>query len=271
MNPFPSSFSKVLLFSLLVPAAADDLPQLVERPWIGCYAGYERRNFHFSVGSEGVGLLVPMGDRDSLMSSRYAIRILPVVEEVAADGKVTGRTPKKGGWEAVTPAAADPEKVVYRGTTAGDARFEVTMEFDGDLIRFGGKLLENGTLKQPRFVLRVQVPDVYSADRNIERREEKAKKDRLELVRTDGKKLRLDVLTAIDAESAEFSGPGVAQARIDFAGYKGHRFELAAGDAGTFEFWNRGMEPLIEGFTLGWKPDPAKDPDGKARATLRVR
>jgi hypothetical protein len=260
------------LIATLVPGLrAADLPQLAVKPWVGCFAGYERRSFHFSVTSQGAGLLVPMGDKGALMSGRYGIKLLPLVEDVAADGKVSGKNPAKDGWEAVTPASVDPAKVVYRGTTTGGARFEVTLEFDGDEIRFGGKLLEKGSLANPRFVLRVQIPDAYFYENNIEKREEKARKDRLDLLRVDGKKLKLDTLTPLDAETEKFNGPGIAQARIDFAGYKGHRFELDAGDHAAFEFWNRGELALIEGFTLGWKPDPEKDKDGKARGILKVR
>ena len=78
-------------------------------------------------------------------------------------------------------------------------------------------------------------------------------------------------LTPLDAETKEFNGPGIRQARIDIAGYKDNRFELEAGENAVFDLWNRGEVALIEGFTLGWKPDAAKDPAGKARMILKVR
>jgi hypothetical protein len=115
------------------------------------------------------------------------------------------------------------------------------------------------------------VPDVYYFEKLIQKRVEKAKKDRVDLLWTDGKKLKLDLLTPLDAETKEFNGPGVSQAWIDIAGYKDHRFELEAGENAVFDLWNRGEAALIEGFTLGWKPDPAKDPEGKSRAILKVR
>jgi hypothetical protein len=265
---------KIPLLLALLPLStlrADELPQLNVKPWIGNYAGYERRSFQVLVSPSGVGQLTGMGDKGVMMSSRYAIRIQPLVEEVLPTGGVVAKMPVKDGWEAVTPASINPEKVVYRGTVSGGARFEVNLEFDGDQITAGGRLLDKGTLANPRFVLRFQVPDAYYNDTDAGKRAEKAKRDRVDVVRTDGKKLKLDLLEALDAESAAVSGPGLSQARLDIAGFKGHRFDFEAGPNAAFELWNNGEKALIEGFSLGWKPDPAKDPEGKARAVIKVR
>jgi hypothetical protein len=265
------TFLVALYLSPLFPLCAEELPQLNVQPWVGSYAGYERRSFHFVVGNDGEGLLTPMGERGELMSGRVGIRLQPLIEEVLPDGRVIGKQATREGWEAVTPATTDPEKLTFRGTVAGGARFEVNLEFDGDEISVGGKLLEKGDLTDPRFVMRFMVPDVYYFEKLIQKRVEKAKKDRVDLLWTDGKKLKLDLLTPLDAETKEFNGPGVSQAWIDIAGYKDHRFELEAGENAVFDLWNRGEAALIEGFTLGWKPDPAKDPEGKSRAILKVR
>jgi hypothetical protein len=260
-----------LVSAILGPIHAGELPQLSEQPWLGSYAGYERRDFQFRINIKGEGVMRTMGDKKDLISERFAIDMQPLIEEVLADGKVVSKVPADDGWEAVSPASVNPKAVTYRGTVNGNARFEVTFEFNGDEIRAGGRILDKGELKNPRFVIRVKFPNVYYYDEDAEKREDKAKRDRIDLVRTDRKKLKLDVLTPLDAESAEFSGPGIAQARIDLAGYKGHEFELDAGSNAAFEFWNRDEEALYKGFTLGWKPDPAKDPGGKARCVLKLR
>ncbi len=265
------TFLVALCLSPLFPLRAEELPQLNVQPWIGSYAGYERRSFQFLVGNDGEGLLTPMGDKGALMSGRIGIKLQPLIEEVLPDERVIGKQATKDGWEAVTPATINPEKLTFRGTVSGGARFEVNLEFDGDEISVGGKLLEKGDLTDPRFVMRVIVPDVYYFENLIEKREEKAKKDRVDLLWTDGKKLKLDLVTPLDAETKEFNGPGIRQARIDIAGYKDNRFELEAGENAVFDLWNRGEVALIEGFTLGWKPDAAKDPAGKARMILKVR
>lgn len=266
----------ILLLSVLslasLPLRAGDLPQMTKQPWLGKYIGYEQRGFQFTIANSGEGGLLPMGDKGKPMGHSNTIRFQPLIEETLPDGRKVGRVGAKGGWEAVTPAGADPETAVYRGTVAGGARFEVTFEFDGAEIRGGGKVLEKGTLTNPlAFVLRIHFPDVYYFEKDGSKKKAKAKKDRVDLLRVDGKKLKLDLVTPLDAESEEFSGPGVAQARVDLEGYKGKRFDLEAGDNARFQFWNKAEGELLEGFTFGWSSDAAKDPDGKGRFTLKVR
>jgi hypothetical protein len=261
-----------LQLAMLSSVMAGTLPQLSEQPWIAQYTGYEQRKFRFSVGLKGEGLLVPSDGKGGFISDRFGVKFVPVIEETLPDGKVIGRLAVDEGWEAITPAAADPEKVTYQGTVAGGARFEVSLEFDGTQIRGGGRILEKGKSANPlRFVLRVQIPDVYIYQKDAKKRADLMKGDRVDLVRADGKKLKLDVAEPIDAETEKYSGPGITQARIELSGFKGARLELAADAGSVFELWNKGAGALYEGFTLGWKHDPAKDPQGKSRFTLVVR
>jgi hypothetical protein len=264
-----------LLLALLcspLPSPAGELPQLTVQPWIGKYAGYERRGFQFSVGANGEGVLLMTGDKGKPMGHSTAIRFQALVEEIQPDGRVFAKSPVKDGWEAVTPPNAEAETVTYRGTVPGGARFEVNFDLDGDVIRGGGRVIDKGGATKPlAFKLRIHLPDVYYYEKSAKKREDLAKKDRVDLLRTDGKKLKLDLLTPLDAESGKVNGPGMAKARIDIAGYKGGRFDFEAGDDAAFELWNRAEEALIEGFALGWRPDPAKDAEGKARFTLKIR
>jgi hypothetical protein len=259
------------LLLLVAPVFADPLPTTGKQPWVAYYAGYQRKDFHFTINSEGTGELLVYDAKGKPVTHRNSIKFLAVVEETSADGKVAQKPAIKDGWEAVTPAAIDPAKITIRGTSSGESRFEVNFEFAGDEIRAGGKLLDKGKLKNPRFVLRVAVPDVYSHDKDPAKLDQKASEDRIDFVRTDGKKLKLGSRKALDAGSAEVSGPGATEARIEMAGLPGHRLEFEAGAGATFQLWNKEAGPLSEGFSLLWKPDPTKDPEGKGRLVLKVR
>lgn len=264
--------ARTFLFLLTASSlSAGELPQLTEKPYLGQYVGLDTRDFRFVVKRGGEALITPSKKGGDFINDRYSIKLVPLIEEVLPDGKVVGKFVPETGWEAVTPAAENPKKVTYRGTSSGGATFEVNIEIDGGKIAAGGRLLEKGSLKNPRFVIRAQVPNVYQYDRDAEKRLEKSKKDRIDLVRADGKKLKLDVNTPLDAEGKETNGPGIAQARIEMAGYAGHKIELSSGPNGIFEFWNKGEAALYEGFTLGWKHDAAKDPEGKGRLTVELK
>lgn len=259
------------LLMLTAPVLADLLPTTGKQPWVAYYAGYQRKDFHFTINTEGTGELLVYDAKGKPITARNAIKFLVVIEETTADGKVVQKPAVRDAWEAVTPAAIDPAKVTLRGTSSGESRFEVNFEFDGDEIRAGGKLLDKGKLKNPRFVLRVAVPNVYSYDKDPAKLDKKAEEDRIDLVWTDGKKVKLGSRKAMDAESAEVSGPGVAEARVEMAGLPGHKFEFEAGAAASFQLWNKEAGPLSEGFSLLWKPDAAQDPEGKGRLVLKVK
>jgi hypothetical protein len=261
----------LVLVLFAAPLMAGSLPSIGKQPWLTQYAAYEHKSFQFTVNSEGTGELVPMDAKGKPLSDKHAIKFLPVVEDVLPDGKVAAKVIQKDGWEAVTPAAVDPKTVTYRGTAGGNSRFEVTLEFDGKEVRAGGKLLDKGNLINPRFRLRVQVPNIYIYDKDPEKLAAKAEADEISLMRTDKKRVKLGVLKPLDAEAPEVGGPGVWQARIEMAGYAGNRLELDAGVAGSFEFFNQGIAPLSQGFSFIWKTDPAKDPEGKARLIVKVR
>jgi len=266
------SAALLLLLAASPLLSAGELPQLVSQPFLGQYAALEGRNLRFIVNVKGEGLLMPPKEKGGYVNDRFGVKFVPVIEETLPDGRVIGKRPVEDGWEAVTPASAEAKKVTYRGAIAGGATFEVNLEFDGGKVLAGGRILEKGTSANPlRFVLRMQVPNVYQFEKDAAKREAKLKKDRIDLVRADGKKLKLDLATPLDAESKEFSGPGVTQARIEMAGYSGGRFEIAAGPGGVIELWNKDAGALYEGFTMGWKHDAAKDPEGKARLTFELR
>ncbi|WP_265594759.1 hypothetical protein [Haloferula sp. BvORR071] len=260
-----------LLLCSALPLFAAELPQLTKEPWLGMYAGMETRDYRFRIKRSGEAELILRKQKGDLMTDKYAIRFVPLIEDLTPDGKVVSKTVPDTGWEAVTPATADAKKLTFRGTVAGDASFEVNLEMEKGVISAGGKLLETGKLNNPRFVMRVMVPNLYVYDKDPGKLKEKVKKDRMDFLRTNGKKMKLELVEAVDAETPEVSGPGLTQARIEMAGLDGHRLDVATTTGGSFELWNREAKALIEGFTLGWKHDPAKDPDGKARLTVQVK
>ncbi|BCX47104.1 hypothetical protein HAHE_10120 [Haloferula helveola] len=259
--------SSVVVFG---SALAGNLPQLNDQPWIGWYAGYECRDFRFGVKNDGEASLIPLQKKEPI-SPRYWIDIIPVIEEVLPGGRVVTKKAQDGGWEALTESTAEAEKISYRGTVTGGAKFEVHFELDGDEILGGGKILDKGELTENpiRLSIRVRVPNVYYHTKNEEDVEDKADGDRIQVERSDGKKLRFDGWDPVWAEKEDVSGPGIKTARIDLDGYKGAKIDLESGDKGLFEFWNGEKRPLYKGFTFGWKPDPLKDPEGKARFTLK--
>ncbi|MCH7224992.1 hypothetical protein [Haloferula sp. A504] len=246
------------------------LPQLSEKPWIGWFAGYEEREYRFGIMADGIAALIPLNDRsDEPVSQKHWIEIEPVIEEVLAGGRVVTKQADDTAWEGLTEPTEEGGKMSYRGKVTGGATFEVHFETERGRILAGGRILDKGDLTEHpiRLSIRVKVPNVYQFIEDEEKVEDLADGDRIRLVKADGRKESLDAWEPVWADK-DISDPGVRSARIDLEGYDGRKIELEAGDKGLFEFWNGEKRPLYKGFTFGWKPDPAKDPEGKARFVL---
>lgn len=262
-----------LILIASAPLMGGSLPQLNEKPWVGWFAGSENRGFNFGVQMNGEGSLIPLDKRDAAGSPKKWISFVPVIEEVLPSGRVITKSTLEDGWEALSEATDEAEKISYRGTVTGGAKFEVHFEMGKGEILGGGRLLEKGELTENpiRFSLRVRIPNVYVHDKNEDALEKKAKGDKIQIERGDGKKLKFDAFEPVWAEKEDVSGPGVKLARVDLEGYDGARVELDAGDKGLFEMYNGQLRPLYKGFTFGWKPDPAKDPEGKGRFVIEFK
>lgn len=253
---------------------ADTLPQLSEKPWVGWYAGAENRGFHFGVKMDGEGELMPLEEKDDKVGSpRKWISFKPVIEEVLSSGRVVTKEVQEDGWEPITESSVDADTISYRGTVTGGAKFEVHFEMGKGEVLGGGRLIEKGELTENpiRFALRVKIPNVYHHERDEDKLEKRAGGDKIQIERADKKKLKFDGWESVWAEKDDVSGPGVQLARVDLDGYDGARIELDAGDKGLFEMYNGSLRPLYKGFTFGWKPDPAKDPDGKGRFSVKFK
>lgn len=251
--------------------AAESLPQLNEKPWLGWFAGMEAKGLRFGIMPDGEGVLIPMKSKNEDGSKNSWIRIEPVIEEVMPDGKVVSKKIDPDGFTPLTESSVEAEEMAYQATVTGGAKFEAHFAVDRDEITAGGKILENGELKNPlRLVFRVKIPNGYEYVKEMEDLEDKAKRDKLNLVLVDRSKLKVGSLEEVSGE--ELTGVGIASADIDFDGLKSSGIELETGTSGVFRLETSGDKaPLYKGFTMAWVPDPEKDPEGKSRFTLTYK
>ena len=54
-------------------------------------------------------------------------------------------------------------------------------------------------------------------------------------------------------------------------GYEGRRFEFTADEGSAIRSRAARGKPLVEGFTIHWRPGPDKDKEGRARLTLEIK
>jgi hypothetical protein len=102
--------------------------------------------------------------------------------------------------------------------------------------------------------------------------QKKAEGDSLTLQFVDGKREKKPLGENVDMSSKEINGPGIAELILECETYKGRKIQFTASpDNSSITLANPKAAPIYMGFWVNWSPDPAKDPEGKARLAISVR
>jgi hypothetical protein len=59
--------------------------------------------------------------------------------------------------------------------------------------------------------------------------------------------------------------------KVEIGAYQGKALEFTASENSKIALWTRLEQPFNEGFSINWYPDPAKDPETKARLNFTVK
>lgn len=269
--------SLVLAAAGILPAAAQ-LPTLDNQPWLGYFAVFANGRYHFTVDSNGLMHLTPMGDKREPVSSNIAIAIQIAVEELMPDGKITVKQIDASSLQSAQPVTDKLAKVVITGKVTGGAAFEATVEQARGTIFMGGRVTDPGTLKNTlRFALYAKVPPLYPNAKKISNKKEEAaheKKlagDRITVKGIDGKRRKETLGKRVDSSSADLTGTGLVSVEIETAAYLSKKCQFVASPNSMLTLKNESGGPLSDGVLIRWEADKTKDPEGKARFAFEVK
>jgi hypothetical protein len=269
------SLSKLLLVGLssllLLPCPAQ-LPMLTEKPWLGYFAGHERRGFTFGISASGRIELQAKRDNGGVMGVGRVIYIDPEVIEVVEGRDVFKKVIPESLTTTDKPTAT-PQKVSFRAKVTGNAEYEVTCEIDGDDVYVQGRLLDAGELKNPlRFEIRVRYGDVYRYT-PAEKLEDETERDRIDTLGLDRKKGKIKVFEKVDLGSEAINGKGLSSVEVELKGLNYRKFSHEAQGASSLRLENaKGIaDAPLQGFCVIWRVDKEKDPEHKARLYIRVK
>ena len=269
----------------LSPANAQ-LPSLDRPPWLGYFTAFSNNRFQFGVSTQGKITLRAMGEKDALVSKSLQIPVEIFVEEIRPDAKPIVKHVKPETLTSLQPATNKLTQAVIHGKVTGDTAFEISLEQDRGRISLGGRLLNQGARsKNPlRFSLRVGFPAAYPrVDPNdlvaSKALQKKIQRDRVILTSTDGRRQTLTFDQAFDPTSKNPNPPRDAPTMplvtitmsVESGAYHGKKFYLGTSPNATITLASTNRAALHKGFSILWQPDPAKDPEGKARLTLEVK
>jgi len=259
--------------------ACAELPFIEKGDLRGCFAMHKSQRYEFVFMHDGEMWLVPKRRSREPVAKDNRIKLEYGIEELQPDGTAVFKQTRQGSLESEQEADDELNKVVIRGTTTGDAVYELVLEQSRDIVSIGGHVVDAGSLtKQPlRFTVRAHLPNVYRRvsidDRDEEKEFEKqTRRDYMELVRIDHSKLSLTNDDSEKMDAGQITGSGIEEIEMRLSYYEGRRFFFTASrNSGIAISNDRSMGPWYEGMTLHWTADAALDPEHKGRFSLCVK
>lgn len=235
------------------------LPSLQDKPWLGCFAGYEDRSFDFALGTGGESDLFfkEGGDR---VSRFLAFKVRYVLEEKINDRWVR-RTMAEDGFETSDKATDDPEKMTFTATYTGDTKVEVVHEFEKGEVLIGIKIVEKKTDNPIRCGVVVTIPDIYRGleEGELSKRDLRKKVDaEVEGETLEGKRLKADLYELPKLGSADYFEGGAKTFTIEAERIAGREVTLSLAEEETGRIDVDQTRPAMHGFSLNWWPDPEK-------------
>ena len=117
-------------------AAAESLPTLGEKPWLGFWVGYGAREFDFGISSVGVSELFlkekSKGEIKRIHDS-LAFRIYYLIEEEVG-GKWHERTMDRQALESDLAESDDVEECSFVANYKGGTQAKISHRFEGDEV-----------------------------------------------------------------------------------------------------------------------------------------
>jgi len=244
---------------------------LQEKPWEGNFVGWQKRGFRFVIGCDGVGEIIPLTRRGDPIAKSKIIKVSFVIEETGADGKVAARQIRTDSLEASNEPTTKEGTVKFHGTATGDAKFEVVASFEDGRVELGGRITDPGSLEgKLQFSIRSYFRSIYSGS-DLEDRafQKKVRGDEIKLETVDGEDAKIEMIERVDL--GKICGKGLRMMKLEQDGYERRRFEFDASENSVIQLESSSGKPLISGFTITWRADAEKDPEGKARFGIEVK
>lgn len=259
----------LLAFCLIVLLSAPtkllaELPGFSEVPWLGCFSGYEHRNFHFGVKVDGQCTLYLLQKNKEERAHNKQFNIAAHILHVSGDGTAKVLPFKKeSGFNTELEAGLDHKEVKFSAETAGDARAEVTIEYNRDKILLDGRVLDPGKLQggDIYFEFKVSIPDLYARQlSDLDEREigKMLRRDKIKFVRAEDKKrVNLKSYKDVNLADEDMASGGVTEIELRLACLEGMDVTFTTDDKrGPLQFENASAAkaaPLYKGCVVRWQ------------------
>ncbi|RYD79893.1 MAG: hypothetical protein EOP84_12550, partial [Verrucomicrobiaceae bacterium] len=248
------------LVGLSCMTAANAQLEGIEEPksgWNSFYfAGYKMKGADVGFDTDGDLDIIPIGKNRERMATNYFIPLKYEIRDVAADGKVTVKKIDVDSLTSDSKPTAKPDKILVKGKTEGDATFELYYEVSRGNVLVGGRILEKGSLANPKFAITIVMPAVYAKAPDDEKAfKKRIEDDFLQVKLMDGKKAKVEADEEFDITSAEFAGAGLSEVEFMIDELGAREFTLTASPGSKITAANKQGKPFYDGLNFTWEAD----------------
>lgn len=249
------------------------LPTMNEAPWTGFFAGYENRSFHLAIGPDGSVKLSPLNQDGNLPDQFLVITGRFEVEEVKPDGSLAWHEIDPESWTSEQAAALNPKPFKMAGKTKDGMDVVLDVSLERGVLKLGGKVTPAAASANPlRLAFRLDMPNVYPSGAGDDEKAfyKRIRRDSVSVDRLEGGREKFKGDEQQDA-AKKVTGKGLRAATFEFDAYQGKRIHFEVEGQAMLQLENGGEKPLNNGMAVRFRPDPAKDPEGKSRLLIGVR
>lgn len=249
---------------LAAPLANAELPQLTEKPWLGCFLVIKDRKAQFVMTAKGDMELFPLKRSGEVVSLHGPVKVHYEILETAPDGKVVSRQVKEETLSTEAAATADPDgPIMFTGKVTGDAAFAVIVAPERGGYSITGKITDKGTLTGSlQFVVTMDWTPykdgkVGDGDDAEEKFQDKVKRDQLKIETIGGKREKIEFMDKVNP--SQLYPDGFLESELKTEGYDGVDFKLEAIGQSKIVFEDKGEKEFWSGFSTRWSVNESGD------------
>ena len=281
------------LFCGCIPVSAQ-LPTFSEGDRLGYFATYKDRNIEFGITTRSEVRLMPAlsgGLSSTFLGGTYTLQITPQLIAIGNDGKTSVRRIADTSLSSPDRVTDEFEKTTITGEVTGGAKFDYTLRQNRGTLVMGGRFLNPQETKfAHQFAIAIKIPaqltsgkldtlykligapaDDRVAGRELREFQREFRSDRLTVRRIDGSEDRYPLSQPVEGGVAAINGPGIAELELQSSIYQARRIVITAQEGSTLTMETTRENLLLPGFTLTWKPLPAKDSEATTCVAITVR
>lgn len=253
-------------------AMAGELPQLTEKPWLGCFAGFEGRAYGLAVGADGKSeFYFKQGSKRTSIHSNFK---LTYNLEEKVNGKWVRRTFKDDAFETKDEASDEGDDIAFVVEFTGGTKVEVTHEFGKTEFIVGTKIVEKTTENPVRCGVSVMVADLYKRFEDKGKSERDLKKEidgEVAGETVKGERKKADLYEKPELGGSDYFEGGAKWFSIESEKMMGKEMIISSVNEGSGVIEVNQKKNAYNGFYLNWYMDPAKAETTGAKVKVAVK